>query len=282
MPPACSPRLVRLNIVLMAEPELISVVMPTYNHAAFIGGAIGSVLNQTYSNFELIIVDNYSGDNTEAVVTACGDPRIRYVKFLNKGIIAAARNYGIGLAKGEYVAFLDSDDLWLPEKLAAQLEGFSREGNVAMVYSRFRTITGEAVSGEVLPKVEICVSGNIFRTLYLKHFIACSGVMARRDVLERAGGFNEAPAMVAVEDADLWLRIAMGGRIQCASEVPLFLYRVHNANVSQGYTVKFKRAFMLIVKHRKSAGFFNFIEAAALLSASIIRRKLGDVSGMRR
>lgn len=263
------------------EPKLISVVMPTYNHALFIGKAVESVLRQSYGNFELIIVDNYSQDNTAEIVAAYGDPRIRYIKYANKGIIAAARNYGISLAKGGYVAFLDSDDLWLPEKLAAQLAAFGGDGT-DMVYSRFRTIMGDAVSGEVLPKVKICVSGNIFRTLYLKHFVACSGVMVRKDVLERAGGFNEAPAMVAVEDADLWLRIAMAGRIQCASEAPLFLYRVHDANVSQGYMVKFKRALRLIVKYRKSAGLFNFIEAAALLSASIIRRKLGDTLGVRR
>jgi len=262
--------------------KLISVVMPTYNHARFIGKAVQSVLRQSCGDFELIVVDNYSQDDTEAIVAAYGDPRIRYVKFANKGIIAAARNHGIGLAKGEYVAFLDSDDLWLPEKLGTQLEAFGRGEDIAMVYSRFKTITGEAVSEQVLPKAKICASGAVFRTLYLKHFVACSGVMVRKNILERAGGFNEAPALVAVEDADLWLRIALTGRIQCASEAPLFLYRVHDANVSQGYIVKFRRAFRLIRRHRKSAGFLNYIEAVALLSASIIRRKLVDVLGARR
>jgi len=261
----------------MAEPELISVVMPTYNHAAFIGGAIGSVLNQTYSNFELIIVDNYSGDNTEAVVTACGDSRIRYVKFLNKGIIAAARNYGIRLARGEYVAFLDSDDLWMPEKLELQMDSFNRVGDTALVYSRFSTITGDAVSEQVLPKIQRCLSGAIFRALYLRHFIACSGVMARRNILEHAGGFDEAPAMVAAEDADLWLKIALTGRVQCASDRSLFLYRVHTANLSQGYFKRYKRAVMLARKYYIYAGFWSFVTAVALASGSIIKQKLANI-----
>lgn len=258
----------------MSEPKLISVVMPTYNHAAFIGSAIGSVLNQTYSNLELIIVDNYSGDNTEAVVAACGDPRIRYVKFANKGIIAAARNHGIGLAKGEYVAFLDSDDLWQTEKLRVQLDSFNRAADTAMVYSRFRTITGEAVSEQVLPKIQRCLSGAIFRALYLRHFIACSGVMVRKNILEQNGGFDEAPAMVAAEDADLWLKISLTSKIQCASEQPLFVYRIHAANLSQGYFKRYKRAVMLARRYYVHAGFWNFGTAVALAGGSIIKQKM--------
>jgi len=257
-------------------PKLISVVMPSYNHAAFIGRTIGSVLGQTYSNFELIIVDNHSQDGTEAVVAACKDPRIKYVKFSNNGVIAASRNHGVGLSRGEYVAFVDSDDLWLPEKLEKQMEAFLSPGSPVMVYSRYKLITGDAVSEKVLPEAGKCAGGDIFKALYLGHFIACSGVMVKKKVLDEAGGFDETPAFLAVEDMDLWLRLALAGPAACACAEPLFLYRVHPGNLSRGYLKKYKRAMSLLVKFSKQAGFFTFARAAAQLSFSVLRRKLGD------
>src|SRR3989304_8476363 len=100
----------------MKQP-LVSVIMPTYNHARFIGEAIGSVLNQTYPNLELIIIDNYSEDNTEEIVSSYKNQRVKYFKFRNHGVIAASRNYGMRHAQGDYIAFLDSDDLWEPTKI---------------------------------------------------------------------------------------------------------------------------------------------------------------------
>ena len=99
------------------KQPLVSVIMPTYNHAKFIGKAIGSVLNQTHKNLELIIIDNYSVDNTEEIVKSFNDHRIKYIKFMNNGVIAASRNNGLKIAKGEWVCFLDSDDWWYPKKL---------------------------------------------------------------------------------------------------------------------------------------------------------------------
>ncbi|MBA7530747.1 UDP-Glc:alpha-D-GlcNAc-diphosphoundecaprenol beta-1,3-glucosyltransferase WfgD [subsurface metagenome] len=108
------------EININTKQPLISVVMPTYNHGRFIGDAINSVLNQTYRNLELIIIDNFSEDNTEKIVTSYKDDRIKYLKFKNNGVIASSRNYGIKHSRGEYIAFLDSDDVWLPEKLEKQ------------------------------------------------------------------------------------------------------------------------------------------------------------------
>ncbi len=262
-----------------SAPDLVTVVMPTYNHAGFIGDAIRSVLRQSYADLELIIVDNFSRDNTAEIVAACGDPRIRYVKFANNGIIAASRNHGVGLARGAYVAFIDSDDLWLPEKLKKQVEAFLSHKNVSMIYSRYKTIVGDAVSGSVLPRSRRCAGGDIFKALYLGHFIACSGVMVKKSVLAETGGFDVSPALVAVEDVDLWLRIALAGRIYCASDEPLFLYRVHPGNLSQGYYKKYKRASLLLEKFAGKAGLPAFIEAKALLSLSIIKQKLSDLAG---
>ena len=99
----------------VANP-LISVVIPTYNHAHYLGCALESVLNQTYTNWEAIVIDNHSTDNTDEVMASFTDPRITYLKIHNNGVIAASRNAGILTAKGKWVAFLDSDDRWYPRK----------------------------------------------------------------------------------------------------------------------------------------------------------------------
>ncbi|MBL0209044.1 MAG: glycosyltransferase family 2 protein [Propionivibrio sp.] len=96
---------------------LVSVVVPTYNHAQFIGHALASVCAQTFTNWEAIVVNNFSTDDTESIVASMVDPRISLVSFANNGVIAASRNHGVGLARGEFVAFLDSDDCWYPHKL---------------------------------------------------------------------------------------------------------------------------------------------------------------------
>src|SRR3989304_1110083 len=102
----------------MGDAPLVTVVIPTYNHAHFLREALQSVRAQSFSEWEAVVVNNYSEDDTIAVVESFADPRIRLENFRNNGIIAASRNRGIALARGKYLAFLDSDDLWLPEKLA--------------------------------------------------------------------------------------------------------------------------------------------------------------------
>src|SRR5947207_12701130 len=99
------------------ELPLVSVIMPAYNRAYLIDKSIESVLNQTYRRLELIVIDNYSEDDTESVVKSFAerDPRLKYFKYANHGLVAASRNAGIDAATGQYLAFLDSDDLWLPE-----------------------------------------------------------------------------------------------------------------------------------------------------------------------
>jgi glycosyltransferase involved in cell wall biosynthesis len=261
--------------MIIPRSNLVSVVMPTYNQARFIGSAVESVLSQSRANFELIVIDNYSPDGTEAVISAFKDPRIKYMKFANNGIVAASRNYGIRMAKGEYVAFMDSDDLWLPDKLEKQAAAFLSPIAPVLVYSRFRVINGDAISDRVLPEKRWCLGGDAFQALYLKHFIACSGVMVKKTVLDRIGGFDEKPELLTVEDMDLWLRISLDAPVCCASMEPLFLYRVHPGNLSGGYIKKWKKAAALIIRFSGKAGFFNFVRAIMLLSFSILKQRLG-------
>src|SRR5438128_4884423 len=106
---------------MTASTGLVSVVIPTYNHAHFLAEAIRSVRAQTYRPIEIIVVDNFSTDDTERVVSQIALPSPTYIKFANQGVIAASRNVGIRAAAGEYVAFLDADDIWSPNKLERQL-----------------------------------------------------------------------------------------------------------------------------------------------------------------
>ncbi|GAG97709.1 unnamed protein product, partial [marine sediment metagenome] len=129
-------------------------------------------------------------------------------------------------SKGEYIAFCDDDDIWLPEKLEKQIKVFQISNETAMVYTRFRTIEEDIISNRIFPKNGKYKSGDIFKALYIWRFIACSSVMDKRSVLDQVGLFDTDPDLIAIEDTDLWLRIALKHIIKCTDNSPLFLYRI--------------------------------------------------------
>lgn len=204
---------------------LVSVIMPTYNHARFIGEAIDSVLNQTYKNLELIIIDNYSKDNTEEIVASYKDDRIKYLKFRNNGIIAASRNYGIRHSQGEYIAFLDSDDMWDKKKLEKQLPHF-QSSEIVGVASDAILITdtpyyrkknyGRSKLGYVDYQYIDILNGNKIMT---------SSCIVKRKILENAGFFNKNRDFCFIEDWELWLRMSRFGKFRVL-EQQLLIYRV--------------------------------------------------------
>lgn len=216
-------------------PEsLVSVIMPTYNHAEFIREAIESVLNQSYKNLELIIIDNYSEDNTQQIVGSFRDDRIRYYKFANHGIIAASRNYGLKEAKGKYVAFIDSDDLWFPDKLRKQVEVMEEDENYRMVFCPFKASHSNGHNlDKIFGPVDSKMNGYIYDKLIRYNFIIASSVVLRKTVLEDVGYFDEAAELRCAEDYDLWLRIARRNKVAFLPEI-LGVYRMHflNANVA--------------------------------------------------
>ena len=111
---------------------LVSVIIPTYNHANFLGKALESVIHQTYNNWEAIVIDNHSTDETNKVIDKFKDSRIQYFKISNDGIIAKSRNFGINVAKGDWIAFLDSDDWWTSDKLENCIENANNQ--VDLIY----------------------------------------------------------------------------------------------------------------------------------------------------
>ena len=214
---------------------LVSVIMPTYNHAQFIGDAIKSVLDQTYENLELIIIDNYSEDNTENIIASFSDSRIRYKKFRNNGIIAASRNVGIRESHGKYIAFLDSDDLWVSEKLTKQVEYMEKHPDLALAYGLAKCIGNPLFEGRLVAQPKGSAFCSTFEGLFISNSIVCMTVMVRASSLHRVGLFNEDPNFVSVEDWDLWLRIAHDYKIGFIPEV-LGFHRIHAQGISKDET----------------------------------------------
>lgn len=184
---------------------LVSVVIPTYNRERTIARAIRSVLSQTYRDLELIVVDDASHDATRKRVETFTDPRLRYIGHTTNLGGSAARNTGIEQSRGEYLAFLDSDDEWLPTKLEAQLPLFRSSPSLGIVYCSATYLTG---AGAVVRHRVARHRGNVYRQLLLSNEIvgSTSAAVVPRAVLGRIGGFDvDLPAR---QDIDLWVRIA--------------------------------------------------------------------------
>jgi glycosyltransferase involved in cell wall biosynthesis len=247
---------------------LVSVIMPTYNHAQFIGDAIKSVFDQTYENLELIIIDNYSEDNTEEIIASFSDSRIRYKKFRNNGSIAASRNVGICESRGKYIAFLDSDDMWKPTKIERQIELLENDDNIFLVCSRFIIIKNGKVS-RILPKRKKLRAGNVFVPLFLSNnFIGTSSVLLRNNLKENNYLFDTDLGLKAIEDFALWLKIAKNKHIAYIDE-PLVVYREHVSNTSIGIKSYLLRYLQLIKKYRHDVSKMLLIKKYLLIFATI-------------
>ena len=260
-----------------SQQSLVSVITPTYNSEKFIGETIESVIGQTYKNWEMIVVDDGSTDKTESIVQfyMSKDTRIKYLPLgYNSGKPAVPRNHGIKHSQGDYIAFLDSDDLWLPEKLEKQIKLFQISNETAMVYTRYKTIEGDTISSRIFPKNGRCKSGNIFKSLYLRSFVACSSVMVKKSVLDQVGFFNTNPDLIAIEDTDLWLRIALKHVIKCTNNLPLILYRIHTKSISQGYIQNMRRSLIIKKRYKKYADNCLFWKSVVLTLAYNCRQKV--------
>lgn len=189
----------------MGREPLISVIMPTYNHGHLIGRCLKSVLDQTFTDWEAIVVNNFSEDNTVEVVNGFDDRRISLVNFSNYGVIARSRNNGIERAKGQYIAFLDSDDWWYPEKLEVVTKYLTNSDVVYHdldIYTHGSKKNIRKIKGRHLKKpvfVDLMRNGNA---------LANSSVVIRKAIIDKVGGVCEKDSLVATEDFDLWLKIA--------------------------------------------------------------------------
>lgn len=251
-------------------PPLISIIIPTYNHARFLGTALDSVRAQTETNWEALVVNNYSDDNTIDIVGAYDDPRIRLVNFANHGVIGAARNHGLSLTQAPFVAFLDSDDTWDSEKLARCMDKLS-QGYDLVCHAEVWVGPGERRrTMKYGPEARAT-----YESLLLEgNCISTSAVVVRREWLERTGAFSVQPEFVTAEDYDLWLKLArVGARIGFVDEV-LGEYLIHDGNQSRA-ALRNMQAVMAVFEHHRvalegriSAGRLRRREAVILYSGA--------------
>lgn len=192
--------------MLVKNLPTVSVIIPTYNCDRYLAQAVSSVLSQTECDYELLIIDDGSTDNTRQVLQLYQD-RINYVYQNNQGV-CASRNHGINLAKGEFVAFLDADDFFLPGKLAAQVAIFRAQPNLGIVHSGWRRVD---IQGKTL--IDICPWENIpelnLETWLRWKPVLPSAMMFRREWLKQVNGFDT--KYTVAEDVDLVLRLALAG-----------------------------------------------------------------------
>jgi glycosyltransferase involved in cell wall biosynthesis len=213
------------------QEPLVSVIIPAYNAAGFIGETLTSVFNQTYSNYEVIVVNDGSPDTDELEkVLAPFRDRLIYLEQENKGP-SAARNNAIGVARGEFVAFLDSDDTWLPNYLEEQIKLICSERGFDMVYSDALLFGDSPLSGRRFMECAPSVGPVTFESLLLyQTSVITSGTVVRRQAVIDAGLFDE--RFIRCEDFDLWIRLAhRGARIGFQEQV-LARHRAHGASLA--------------------------------------------------
>ncbi|MBI4059635.1 glycosyltransferase [Candidatus Giovannonibacteria bacterium] len=205
--------------------KLVSIVIPAYNAEKYIKEAVDSALAQTYENVEVVVVDDGSTDGTKNVLESyVRDGKIKYVYQKNAGL-AGARNTGIRTARGEYIAFLDADDLFLPEKVTEQVKVLEEHPDYDVCYSDLTHFT-DGQQRKFFHHRYHYPSGNLFEPLLHKQFINPLAVFARRSVFEKYGFFDE--TLRRSEDWDLWLRWAHAGVKFFYLDKPLAYYRVQS------------------------------------------------------
>ena len=206
---------------------IISVVIPVYNGAKTIKETIESVLEQTYQDFEIIAIDDGSQDNTLAVIDSIQNQRIKVFSYPNAGV-SASRNRGFARARGEFIAFLDADDLWTKDKLESQLELLQQNPQAGVAYSWTDHI--DELGKFLKPASYTSCSGNIYERLLIGNFLSCgSNTLIRAEALKQVGGFDE--SLKAAEDWDMWLKLAPRYEFLVVPR-PQVLYRVSAHSLS--------------------------------------------------
>jgi len=200
--------LVKKYFMQMDNNVLVSIIIPTYNCQKYIRQAIESALAQTYKNIEIIVVDDGSSDNTrEEIDDLISDKKISYIYQSNKGL-PGARNTGIEHSKGEYLVFLDSDDVILPEKVTTQVSFMKKHPDVCLVYSRYKYFKNDNLN-DVVSHPSALLRGNLYKHLIRANFFIVHSVLVKKACVEKVGRFDE--SFRAFEDWDLWIRMAESG-----------------------------------------------------------------------
>ena len=225
--------------------DLVSVIMPSYNTAKFIKESINSVLNQTYESWELIIVDDCSTDNTDEIVTSFNDNRIIYVKNEKNSGAAVSRNKALKMARGKWIAFLDSDDVWLPEKLERQIE-FMKKNEYHFSYTDYRIAwNGKDMEPYVYTGPEKVTKKLMYRYCY----VSTITVMYEREKV----GLIEIDDIKKNNDYAMWLKIIEKTDCYRLSECLSYYYK-HNNSISSGSKIKLIKHHYIMFRRAMELG----------------------------
>ena len=219
----------------------ISVVIPAYNAEKTIMETIESVRQQTFTDFELIVINDGSSDSTAELVSSVVDDRLRLLSYENSGL-PTARNRGIAQASGAFVAFLDADDLWTPDKLELQLEALQKHPDAGVAYSWTMHMSQD---GKVIHDGDFAsFEGNVYAELLVSNFLASgSNPLIRTEAIESVGGFD--PALASAEDWEYWLRLAAQWAFVLVPKRQIF-YRHSSTSISARVDVTEKHNVIVI------------------------------------
>jgi alpha-1,3-rhamnosyltransferase len=243
----------------MNKQPLVSVIVPAYNHELYIEEALQSVIDQTYKNIELIIINDGSKDQTAVIIkefiTKNRKYNINFIDKENEGV-CKTMNKGLEIANGEYIAFIASDDVWINIKVEQQVIFMENNKNIGMVssdaffldfdrktdikWSEYKSdLTSYFING-----IQNC---NMYDTLLVRPLICAVTVMIRKDICKALNYFDE---QLNAEDTDMWLRVARSYPVGYI-EIPLVYYRLHNKNISNNLKIVVKGLFQIMRKHFK-------------------------------
>jgi O-antigen/teichoic acid export membrane protein/glycosyltransferase involved in cell wall biosynthesis len=244
----------------------VSVIVTTYNYGHYLAGALISVLRQTLADWEVIIIDDGSTDDTAAVVEPfLADPRVQYLRIEHAGQ-SAAKNVGLRRARAPLVAFLDADDLWLPDKLERQVALFRADPTLGVVYTRRLLIDEQG--RELIFRESKLHRGIVLEAMFRDNFVCFSSAMVRSSVFDAVGLFDE--SLTLAIDYDLWLRVARQYRFDYVAE-PLVKYRTGHANLSRRAEERLLTALGIMERFLKEGG------GKEILKRRLVRRAKADV-----
>lgn len=234
----------------MATPS-VTIILPTHNRVALLPRAITSVLSQDYDDLQLIVVDDASTDDTQAVVRQVEDDRIRYIRLADNQGAVAARNAGISAAQSEFIGFQDSDDEWLPGKLKKQMLVFRKGGpSVDIVYCGFQRVSGQSVVEVPGPHIG-ATSGDLSRTILYENFVTTQSLILRRRCLENVGMFFE--DLPRFQDWELVIRLAQQYRFHFVNE-PLVKVYDTPGNITSDPEAGARALRMILERHHAKIG----------------------------
>ena len=252
---------------------LISVILPCYNGSRWLSKAIESVLSQTYRDFELLIIDDGSVDDSKAIISSfLSDRRVRYIYQKNRGF-SAAINRGIKESLGDLIGFIGQDDLWLPKKLELQTNFLSKNKNIDLVHSSYLTIDSEdKIINALHTKLpELPTREQLIKKLFMGNLFGFETILVKRECFNECGFFNE--GMIGFSDYDMWLRIAEKFNLNGFIARPLVKKREHKSRISKSRIEDVLRDELLIVE--KAVALYPFLKYLRRKKLAILYYSLG-------